>query len=87
MLSVYGCSNRPEEAYLLEWKLQVFVYCLIWVLGTELWFSGRPISALNCRIFSPDAISFWGGWVIQRSFRICNVKQIFLNMLGFVDDF
>lgn len=60
MLSLYGCSSRPEETYLLEWKLQVFVYCLIWVLGTELWFSGRPISALNCRIFSPDPVSFLG---------------------------
>lgn len=44
----HGFVSQKRMAGSLEPELQVVVSCLMWALETELWFSRKAASTLNC---------------------------------------
>lgn len=48
-----------EQQIPLELELQAFVYCPLWVLGTELWCSGRAESPLKHGVISQSPLGFF----------------------------
>lgn len=53
------CSHQKEASDSQKLQLYMAVSCLMLVLGTELWFSGRTRSSLNHWVSSPTPTNYY----------------------------